>query len=108
MTDKQKENNRAQNAEVLMWLVFICCGMMIAFVEFRPFFPAQLQDLQGEKSGRYPALIEYTGFIAALCMCFPPFHSRMLQNSVRPFIDVCKRSVAAFAMVALFKGVFII
>jgi len=102
MTD-EKKMKRVQNAEILMWLAFICCGMMIAFVEENQFF---IHLPKQETHDRVSSLITYPGFTVALWTCFPPLHRRMLQNSVEPLIDVCKRSVAAFVLVAFLKGAF--
>jgi len=103
MADEQKKNKHAQNAEVFMWLVFICCGMVIAFVDKNKM--VTMFPMQGTQS-RIPSLINGLSIVAALLMCFPPLHRRMLQNSMSPLIDVCKRGVAAFALVAVLKGVF--
>ena len=108
MTDEQKKNKQAQDAEVFMWLVFICCGMMIAFIKYHPCMPVLVQEMQGERHDRVPVLIESVGFVAALLMCFPPLHRGMLKNSAMPLTGVCKRALAAFVWVALCKGVFCI
>ena len=99
---EDKKNKHAQNAEILMWLAFVCCGMVIAFAEKRP--PLMMLMKQEDVHSRVPSLIDGIAAVAALLMCFPPFHRRIFDKENSPLAEVGARVLVSFFLIGISKG----